>query len=237
MTRHILASLLCLLTFFGTAAQTNYDKIRREKPDYARIAREINDRSSDYYYPRLMAEYERNDTLMKLEKFRYLYLGYALQEDYNPYREPSVSNTTALDINRAHLTPAECDTVIKYSNLALQDNPFDLNQMLVLISAYRQRKNDGMADIWQYKFNYILMAIVSTGTGIDEDNAWYVIEPQHEYVLLNVMGYTVTNHIFYEPYFEYLTVVDGSGHDAGGYYFNIHHVLEEYYRKFPDELE
>lgn len=236
MIRNNITIIVCMLAGIFASAQSNFDKIRREKPDYEQIRREINDRNSDYYYPRLMAEYERNDTLMKLDKFRYLYLGYALQEDYNPYRQPSVSNTAAFEIERAKLTQQECDTVIKYANLALQDNPFDLNQMHVLISAYRQRKNISMAQIWQYKFNYILMAIVSTGTGIDDDNAWFVIEPQHEYVLLNVMGYTVTNHLFYEPYYEYLTVVDGSGRDAGGYYFNIHHVLEEYYRKFPDDL-
>lgn len=236
MIRKILPAIVLLLTALSSAAQNNFDKIRREKPDFDQIRREINDRNSDYYYPRLMAEYERNDTLMKLDKFRYLYLGYSLQEDYNPYRQPSVSNSTAFDISRAKLTLQECDTVIKYANLALDDNPFDLNQMHVLISAYKQRHNFKMAAIWQYKFNYILMAIVSTGTGMDEENACYVIEPQHEYVLLNVMGYTVTNHLFYEPYFEYLTVVDGAGRPNGGFYFNIHHVLEEYYRKFPEEL-
>ena len=80
------------------------------------------------------------------------------------------------------------------------------------------------------------MAIVSTGTGLDEENAWYVIEPQHEYVLLNMMDYSVSDHVFYDPCYEYLTVKNSSGKDAGGYYFNIGPLLEEYYRKHPDEL-
>lgn len=235
MFRRIIIALSCLSVVVMAAAQTDFDRIRREKPDFKQIKREINDRNSIYYYPRLMEEYLRNDTAMKLDKYRYLYLGFSLQEDYNPYREPSFTNTTPLAVERAKLTAQECDTVIKYANLALEDNPFDLQQMSVLISALRQRRHETLANIWQYKFNYILMAIVSTGTGLDEENAWYVIEPEHEYMLLNVMGYTITNHLFYEPYFEYLTVVDGQGRDAGGYYFNIHHILEEYYRKFPDE--
>ena len=81
MIRKILPAIVLLLTALSSAAQNNFDKIRREKPDFDQIRREINDRNSDYYYPRLMAEYERNDTLMKLDKFRYLYLGYSLQED------------------------------------------------------------------------------------------------------------------------------------------------------------
>lgn len=79
------------------------------------------------------------------------------------------------------------------------------------------------------------MAIVSTGTGLDEENAWYVIEPQHEYVLLNMMNYTVDDHVFYDPCYEYITVRDRDGKTAGGYYFNIGNLLEEYYRKHPDE--
>lgn len=234
-----LYALILLLLTVATAiqAQINFDKIRRVKPDFKEILRETTDRNSPYYYPRLMAEYERNDTAMKLDKYRYLYLGYTLQEDYNPYRTPAVDNAPTIDVNRANLTNQECDTLISYANRALQDNPFDLQQMSILISALRQRNQFNLADIWQYKFNYILMAIASTGTGIDEENAWYVIEPQHEYILLNMMGYLITNHLFYEPYYEYLTVTDRSGQQAGGFYFNIHHLLEEYFRKFPEEAD
>ena len=80
------------------------------------------------------------------------------------------------------------------------------------------------------------MTIVSTGTGEDEERAWYIIEPQHEYVLLNMMGYQVTNHLFYDPSYEYLTVVDVASEKKGGFYFNLEPLLQEHYRKFPDEL-
>ena len=184
-----------------------------------------------------MAEYERNDTTMSLDKYRRLYLGYMFQEDYNPYRAPAYSGRMLTNYAKSDLTVQECDSVIKYSDLSLQDNPFDLNQMSALIAALRKKGQTNLADIWQYKFDHILMAIVSTGTGADEENAWYVIEPQHEYVLLNTIGYTVTNHLFYEPYYEYLTVKDPAEKDAGGFYFNILRILKEYYRKFPDEIE
>ena len=108
--------------------------------------------------------------------------------------------------------------------------------MVMLINALRGKGKNNLANIWQYKLNYLLMAIVSTGTGLDEENAWYVIEPQHEYVLLNMMDYSVSDHVFYDPCYEYLTVKNSSGKDAGGYYFNIGPLLEEYYRKHPDEL-
>ncbi len=232
-----LATLIVALFALTLAhGQNILPQLPREKPDMAKIKREINDPTSKYYYPRLMAEYLQNDTLMKIDKFRHLYLGYVFQEDYTPYRssEHPVSYTRALESDK--LTRAECDKVIQMATAALDDNPFDLRQMMLLINAYREKGKTNLANIWQYKLNYILMAIVSTGTGLSEDEAWFVIEPQHEYVLLNMMNYIVDDQVFYDPYYEYIKVTDPNGRDAGGFYFNIANLLEEYYRKHPDEL-
>lgn len=236
MYRHITIFVLAVIAAVAVHAQPPFNKIKHEKPDLEQIKREINDRNSPYYYPRLMKEFQRNDTTMKLDKYRRLYLGYMFQEDYNPYRISAFSDVLDGNYNKTSLNRAECDSVIKYSNMALLDNPFDLNQMSLLISALKLTRQNSLAKIWQYKLNYILLAIASTGTGVDEDNAWYVIEPQHEYVLLNMMGYTITNHLFYEPYYEYLTVVSPEGDNSGGFYFNIRTILQEYYRKFPEEM-
>jgi len=184
-----------------------------------------------------MKEFQRNDTLMKIDKFRHLYLGYMFQEDYNPYRSSERTITYDATLNRSkNLTRQECDSVIAYAEQALSDNPFNLGEMVMLINALRGKGKTNLANIWQYKLNYILMSIVSTGTGLDEENAWYVIEPQHEYVLLNMMDYSVSDHVFYDPSYEYITVRNADGKDSGGFYFNIGPLLEEYYRKHPDEL-
>lgn len=236
--KHIL--VITILVLSGTIASVSQNilpQLKRETPDMEQIKREINDRGSQYYYPRLMKEFQRNDTLMKIDKFRRLYLGYMLQEDYDPYRpSPVKKDLSALYNAKQPLTREQCDTVAKYARLSLDNNPFDLRSMALLIQALRDKGDINAAKVWQYKLNYILMAIVSTGTGSDDDEAWWVVEPQHEYVLLNMMGFVITNHLFYEPYYEFLTVTDRNGKSAGGYYFNIHHILEEYFRKFPDEL-
>jgi len=234
----ILNIIIITAATLGVSAQTiDFNRIKREAPDLDEIRRETYDRNSPYYYPRLYAEFQRNDTIMKLDKYRRLYLGYMFQEDYNPYRVSPVSAAHPAPTPEAvaTMTHQQCDSVIKYATEALADTPFDLSQMEALIAAHRYRGNKGLADIWQYKFNYILMAIASTGTGADEESAWYVTEAQHEYVLLNKMGLTITNHIFYAPNFEYLKVT-GSDGISGGVYFNIEGILQEYFRKFPDEL-
>lgn len=236
MSRILSILLMMVLASAGVGAQV-LPQLKREKPDLAEIRRATLDHNSAYYYPRLMKEFQRNDTLMKIDKFRYLYLGYMFQEDYNPYRSSERTITYDATLNRSkNLSRQECDSVIAYSEQALADNPFNLGEMVMLINALRGKGKNNLANIWQYKLNYLLMAIVSTGTGLDEENAWYVIEPQHEYVLLNMMDYTVSDHVFYDPSYEYITVKNSAGKDAGGYYFNIGPLLEEYYRKHPDEL-
>lgn len=234
----VMMALVALTAVTASAQHHILPQLKREQPDMEQIAREVTDRSGSYYYPRLMAEFERNDTLMKIDKYRRLYLGYMLQEDYNPYR-PSTDHRdiTPLTEARRALTHAECDTVIRHSRAALANNPFDLRHITLLIQALRDKGDINLAKIWQYKLNYLLMAIVSTGTGTDEEDAWYVIEPQHEYVLLNMMGYTVTDHEFIEPYYEKVSVRDRHGRDSGAFYFNLKTLLDEYYRKHPDEAE
>lgn len=219
----------------STFAQSS-GEIKREKPDLELIKKETLDKSSQYYYPKLMKEFHRNDTTMQLDKYRYLYLGYMFQEDYNPYRSSQQNIQYNILDKSTKLTRQECDSVIADTQKALADNPFNLGEMVMLINALREKGKTNLAYIWQYKLNHLLMAIASTGTGEDEENAWYVIEPQHEYVLLNMMDLTVTDHLFYDPYYEYITVSDKEGKKRGGYYFNIKTLLEEYYRKHPEEL-
>ncbi len=234
MPRILTLLLISIAASIGVQAQV-LPQLKREKPDLEEIRRATLDHTSPYYYPRLMKEFQRNDTLMKIDKFRHLYLGYMFQEDYNPYRSSERTITYDATLNRSkNLTRQECDSVIAYAEQALSDNPFNLGVML--INALRGKGKTNLANIWQYKLNYILMSIVSTGTGLDEENAWYVIEPQHEYVLLNMMDYSVSDHVFYDPSYEYITVRNADGKDSGGFYFNIGPLLEEYYRKHPDEL-
>lgn len=232
----ILIFIALLASTILVQAQISFEQIKREIPDLDSIQAEITDRTSPYYYPRLMEEFERNDTTMKLDKYRRLYLGAMLQEDYDAYRPSGYRDQKKMpQLSRTAMTGAECDTVIKYAAKALADNPFDLQEMLNMSRAQRGRGNHALADIWNYKLRMLLMTIISTGTGADEENAWYVIENSHEYLLLNALGLTVKNHLFIEPCFEYITVSDPEGNSLGGFYFNIQTNLEEYWRKHPAE--
>ena len=222
--RNILILTALATGAIGVTAQ-NAAKSRKivvEKPNLEEIRTSTLDPQSKYYFPKLMAKYEVNDTTMTNDEFRHLYLGYMFQEDYDPYRmSPYSDRTDSLRSKPTH-TRAEIDTITKYAQLALADNPFDLRQM------------------WEYRLEHLLGAIKSTGTGEDIENAWYVIYPMHEYDMVQLLGYEATNADFIEPGYDYLSVrpdpSDKRKRDksAQGFYFDVQIPQNQYELKHPE---
>lgn len=205
------------------------------KPDMEQIRSEVTDPDSRYYYPRLMAEYERNDTVMTADDYRRLYLGAVFQEDYNPYRHSAYAGLIEELYFKSQHSRSECDSIIKYANMSLKDNPFDLRQINFMIYALREKQKNNLANIWQFRLNHLLEAIAGTGTGLDPENAWYVIYPQHEYYVVNLLGRVVEDQEFEAPYYDKITLRPRGEKDPEAYYFNVRNILEEYLRKFPDD--
>lgn len=219
----------------------NKRKISVEKPDLDRIRQETLDPASKFYFPKLMAKYSRNDTTMTNEEYRNFYLGYMFQEDYDPYRTSPYSGLTDdLRLKATH-TKEEIDTIRKYAELTLRDNPFDLRQMSFLVHVLKEKRKDMSAKIWEYRLEHLLGAIKSTGTGEDVDNAWYVIYPMHEYDMVQLLGYQATDAQFIDPGIDYLTVTPDEetrrrlrDKVAQGFYFNVVMPQAEYERKHPE---
>ncbi len=237
ITTIIVIILSCLTLTLSAANSKNQKKTKIEKPNLEAIKEAVNNPTSKYYYPKLMARYEVNETVMVLEDYRHLYYGYIFQEDYDPYRHSEFSEKVEdLYYIKKH-AKSQCDSIIKYAELSLKDNPFDLAQMSFLIYALREKRKNNLANIWQFRLNRLLETIYSSGTGIDTENAWYVIYPQHEYNLINFQGMVATGQEFIEPYYDYIQVGKTDEKSPDGYYFYIEPILEEYYRKFPEEVE
>ncbi len=222
----------------------NKRKITVEKPDLELIKRETLDPASRFYFPKLMAKYNRNDTTMTNEEYRYFYLGYMFQEDYDPYRMSPYSGVTdELRMKTTH-TKEEIDTIRKYAELSLRDNPFDLRQMSFLVHVLKEKRKDMSAKIWEYRLEHLLGAIKSTGTGEDIENAWYVIYPMHEYDMVQLLGYEAVDARFYDPGYDYLLVNPEPetkrrlrDKTAEGFYFNVEVPQAQYELKHPETAE
>lgn len=216
-------------------------KIKVVKPDLEQICTVTLDPSSKFYFPKLLKKYEVNDTTMTPEEFRYFYLGYMFQEDFDPYRDSPYSEMTENLRDKPTHTKAEIDTISKYAELALQDNPFDLRQMSFLVHVFKESKKFIRAKIWEYRLENLLGAIKSTGTGESVDDAWYVIYPEHEYDMVQLLGYEAVDANLIEGGYDYLEVQpdpsDTRRRDksAKGFYFNVAVPQQQYELKHPEE--
>lgn len=219
-------------------------KIKVEKPDLEDIKQKTLDPKSPFYFPKLMAKYTRNDTVMTNEEYRYFYLGYMFQEDYDPYRVSVYSDKTEALRQKSKHTKEEIDTIRKYAELALRDNPFDLRQMSFLVHVLKEKRKDMSAKIWEYRLEHLLGAIKSTGSGEDIENAWYVIYPVHEYDMVRLLGYEAVDADFIEPAYDYLSVSPEESTKkrlrdkvAKGFYFNVEVPTAQYVMKHPELWE
>ncbi len=237
------AAAVMMLSATSVISAQNKRKITVAKPDLEEIRTSTLNPQSPYYFPKLMKKYESNDTTMTNEEYRHFYLGYMFQEDFDPYRvSPYASVTDDLRMKATH-TKEEIDTIRKYAQLALADNPFDLRQMSFLVHVLKEKRKDMSAKIWEYRLEHLLGAIKSTGTGDSVENAWYVIYPMHEYDMVQLLGYEATDAKFIEPGYDYLTVIPDETNktkrdkSAEGFYFNIIVPQQQYMLKHPEDEE
>lgn len=215
---------------FGLSARAQNSR-DIELPDFARIEKEVNNPQSRFYYPDLVRKYNSTDTAMTHEEFRYYYLGYIFQEDYNPYRRSEFSHQLDRLYKQSKHSVGECDNIVKFARQTLADDPFDLRQMNILIYALKEQNKYKEAAVWEFRLNHLIQAILSTGNGEAPETAWYVISPTHEYNILNRLGLKGKDFVFVEPYYDYVEVEENPLH-AEGFYFNVHKILDVYNRKY-----
>ena len=250
-------------------------KLKVEKPDLEQIKRATQNPASSFYYPKLKALYEANDTVMTPEQFRYYYFGSMFQEDYNPYRKSDYTDRTdsLLNLNRAAMqrrdstfkahqgknlgvyelnrlykeaerrSLREQQEIVNNAKLALDDNPFDIQSMYMLSRLLQDMGKKMSARVWDYRLENLLGAIISSGTGKSVEDPFVVISPDHEYFLLEVLGYDVDDYNFVEPGFDYLKVHPSdpdripSSKTPAGFYFNVQPLIEQYNIKYPENTD
>ena len=144
----IIAALIFVIAVPGVA-----QKYEVKPVDFNEIKEATQDTKSKFFFPRLMKEFESNDTSMTAEEYRYLYYGYVFQEDYNPFRESRYSDMIESLYYNKEFTRSECDTIEKYAELSLDDNIFDLQQMEFFIFALKEKKKYARAAIRQFRLN------------------------------------------------------------------------------------
>ena len=236
MTKALQYILITITLTLGLASVSAAEKNNFQAPDFQAIKTETLNPDSKYYYPKLIAKFHSNDTTMTLDEYRHLYYGYMFQEDYNPYRK-SVYTTKVepLYFKNIH-TKEESDTILRYAEMSLSDDPFDLRQMMFFTIALKEKKKLARAAIQQFRLNHVVAAIMSSGNGTQE-HPWFVISPAHEYNLLNFMNHVAIEHHSIGETIDYLKIKKDKDNAKvpDGYYFDVANVIEIYKIKFENK--
>ena len=220
-------SSLLIVIFAAIALNINAQDEFFNAPNYTQIEVNVKEQSSSYYYPNLLKKYFDANSEMTLEEARHLYYGYVFQTNYVPTDTSSYNNKLAKTLSRGSFTPSDYAEILEYSNALLLQDPFNLRALNAkLLVLAQQNDTEEYKKVAQQR-SIVQNAIVSTGDGMTEKTAFYVIKVAHEYDILPFLGYTYggEDKIIRGNKVNYLSLGDNR-FGIERVYFNITPIIE-----------
>ena len=234
----LLLTVIASISFITMAQDRSKYRFEVRDVDFEKIKQETLDKNSIYYYPKLVRSFKSNDTIMNFEAYRELYYGFVFQEDYNPFRVTNFEGEDEVEelYYRQNLTREECDKIEEYAVMALDNNLLDIDQLNNYIYALKQKKKYARAAVRQYRLDKLVAAIMSSGRGTEAE-PWVVIFPEHEYNIINLLGYVAKEHIEMDGGIDCIKAVrEDDNSKTKDFYFDVAKMLQETARKFPEDF-
>ncbi|RXM40497.1 hypothetical protein BOQ62_05945 [Chryseobacterium sp. CH21] len=131
---------LILLTFLHA------QKMEFKAPDYTLIQKNIEDKSSEFYYPKLLKRLKQNDTLLTSNQYHHLYYGFTFQKEYKPYKTGKKAEEVAKYYRGEGISQKDLSKGIQLFLDALDENPLDLRAMNYIAYLYHLNNDDATAE-------------------------------------------------------------------------------------------
>lgn len=207
------------LFFFTMLSFLHGQKIEFKAPDYVEIQKNIENKNSEFYYPKLLKRLKQNDTLLTSNQYRHLYFGYTFQKEYQPYKMGKKSEEVAKYYRGEGISQKDLSKGIQLFLGALDENPLDLRAMNYLAYLYHLSNDDANAEKIAGNFHGLLNAILTSGDGLTCETGFHVISVTDEYTLLNrfQMETKAQNHNGKCDYQEF----EKDKYKVSGFYFDI----------------
>ncbi|NHM04282.1 DUF4919 domain-containing protein [Flavobacterium celericrescens] len=227
--KKLLTLVLTILSFTAYSQELKF-----EKPNYNKIEKEIEKKSSSYYYEKLKEKFNSSDSTMTLEEKRHLYYGFSFQKEYSSSYHNKANDSLMNILNKEDYSTDDFKKIIEFGNQILSENPFDLRVLNYQLYAYEkmQEKDNYMKKLTQ--FTIIVDAILSSGDGTSKENAIYVINVSHEYDILNIIGFEFGgSQSLIAGQYDYLKVKENK-FKIDGLYFDISPSIKNIENMFKD---
>lgn len=212
--------LIVLFLLIGTSSLAQSSKPKFKKPDYPKIEKAIQKKNSPLYYPALIKRFEQGDTTFTILEKRHLYYGYQFQPNYKPYSTSDLLDGMLAILQKTQQTDAELRQVVQNADSVFMEYPFSV---LALNFQLHALKLLGQVNLYHTRLRQlftVLDAIASTGDGITKRTAIFVIDPSHEYAIVNLLGFEFAGSQYLTDHFDFLEIKPNEA-KLRGLYFDV----------------
>ena len=172
-----------------------------------------------------MKRLKNSDTTLSSDDFFYLYYGYTCQPDYKPYGTPKYIDEYMKHL-RAKDEPGVNDSIIKYSQLILDEYPFLLKYYSMIAYMNHLKGNDSITHKVAYIQDGLINAIMSTGDGISEETSIHVIYTTNDYELIKFFGFEFKAQSL-TPKMNDVMTLNKNDAKVDALYFNVSRIFEK----------
>ncbi|HUP11870.1 MAG TPA: DUF4919 domain-containing protein [Niastella sp.] len=168
-----LSTLVLLLIAVSGIAQVNWVSV-----NYDSVEAATTNPDKDSHYPKLLQRFNKFDTSLTLDEYRFLYYGFAFDAGYAPYQDNGTSEIMPLVNERKYDKALDaCDRLLATNPVSITTNFY---KGFVLMN---MAENDSSRR-YAARARKLINAILSSGNGLTCETAYKVIYVSDEYTLL-----------------------------------------------------
>lgn len=197
-------------------------------PDLEKIKSEVNTKSSPHYYPKLVKRLAEFDTTLNYGDYEALYYGQAYQKNYGPYGSDDNMDAMLKMMRQDTLTPADVKKFLSHTDAYIKKYPADphVYYYKTLVQNYaNQVYGTEISDIEENYYRGLMLSqvLAGSGDGRSKDHAMYVVNTDHEYFIMDMMGVRMhSQSLIYDNGHNYdLILLNGKEEGLDSLWFNV----------------
>jgi len=213
--RSIFAFIFFSFFFISSVSTQNY-----RTPDEVKIKKEIQDRSSGFYFADLLELYIHQFENLSMEDYYYLYYGKTYQQGYSGYTSVLEYENTA---NLLKQKKPDYKQLQQKLESYLKLHPLATDALMYYAFTLEQNGNTEKSAEMYKKLRFFIQTILHSGDGRTEKTAWHVASLSDEQLIIDFLGYKIKSKVTTESKYGTIDYIKLSKNkdEAEGVYFNI----------------
>jgi len=229
--RNLFLSILSICIFStGTFSQTTENKVSDSllnlgfnyQRDFRNIQDQSQDKTSPYYYKKLLIRFLNNDSSLSRRDVLALMIGFTLDPNYKPFKDMQTEQEI-YDLN----DHGEYQEALDESKIYLQKHPLSLRILKERSYAYHQLYKKDSADYFMQLVDKIMGAMIYSGKGKSMDKPVFSLGLNDgEHFIANIGMSVNQKNTGWDKHKNFIFIVNAMDNEGTfeNWYFNIQHA-------------